>query len=109
MKLKLNELNPNPFKKDINEGKLSEEQLDKIISNLGELGLMNSIPIVQRNTKYYLVNGHHRIEALKRKYGKDFEIDVTLHKYNDDQLLRGMIVENLNTKGYGIQRRNGKC
>lgn len=99
MKLKLKELNANPFKKEINKGKLSDEQINKIMTNLGDLGLMNSIPIVERDSKYYIVNGHHRVEALKRKYGKDFEIEVTVHKYNDDQLIKGMVIENLTQRG----------
>ncbi len=37
----------------------------------------------------------HRIQALKEVYGNNFEIDVVIHKYNDDQLLRGMVIENL--------------
>jgi len=42
-----------------------------------------------------LINGHHRLEALKRKYGENHQLEVILHKYNEDQVLRGMIIENL--------------
>ena len=95
MKLKLSELNPNPFKKQIDEGKLDEETINKIMANLNELGLMGSLPIVQIGKKYHLVNGHHRLEALKRKFGNGYQVNVELHNYDEDQLLRGMVVENL--------------
>jgi len=95
MKLKISELNSNPFKKQIDEGKIDEETISKLMANLDELGLMGSLPIVQIGKKYHLVNGHHRLEALKRKFGNDYQINVELHSYNEDQLLRGMVVENL--------------
>lgn len=99
MKLKINELNPNPFKKEINKGKLSEEQIKKIMSNMKDLGLMGSLPIFKKDNKYYLVNGHHRVEALKRTYGKNFEVEVVVHNYNMSQTLRGMVIENLSQRG----------
>lgn len=95
MKLKLSELHPNPYKKWISEGKLNQEQVNKLLSNLEELGHMGSIPVVTRKNKYYLVSHHHRVEALKQLHGKDYEVEVTLHDYTDSQLFRGMVVENL--------------
>jgi len=95
MKLKIKELNANPFKKEINKGKLDEDTIKKIQNNIKELGLMGSLPIFKKDNKYYLVAGHHRVEALKRVFGKNYEIDVDLKNYNEDQILRGMIVENL--------------
>lgn len=95
MKLKLSELNANPFKKRISKGKLSEVTISKIKSNIKELGLMGALPVFKRNKKYFLISGHHRVEALKRVFGKDFKIEVILHDYDDDQVMRGMVVENL--------------
>lgn len=95
MKIKLKELNPNPFKKDINGGKLNKEIVNKIKSNIKELGLMGSLPIFKKEDKYYLIAGHHRLQALKDVYGNNFEVEVTLHNYSDENVLRGMVVENL--------------
>ena len=95
MKLKLKQLNPNPFKKRINKGKLDEQQIEKIKSNLKDLGLMGALPIFKKDDKYYLINGHHRTEALKRTFGKDYEVEVVNHNYNEEQILRGMVIENL--------------
>ena len=99
MKLKIKELYANPFKKKINEGKLSKTQIEEISGNLGELGFMGAVPVVNIKGKYHLVNSHHRVEALKRKFGKDYEVQVTIHNYNEDQLMRGMVIENLSQRG----------
>jgi len=95
MKIKISELNPNPFKKEINGGELKEDVIKKIQANIKELGLMGSIPIFKKDNKYYLIAGHHRVEALKRTFGKNYEVEVTLHNYSDENVLRGMIVENI--------------
>ena len=95
MKLKIKELNPNPFKKEINKGRFNKEIIQKIKANIKELGLMGSLPIFKKDNKYYLVAGHHRVEALREVFGSDYEIEVTLHNYSEENVLRGMIVENL--------------
>ena len=52
MKLKLKQLKPNPYKKMINEGKIHQEQVDRLKTNLDELGLMGAFPIVKRKNNY---------------------------------------------------------
>lgn len=95
MKLKISELKPNPYKKQINKGKLDNETVKKIQSNIDELGLMGSIPIVKIGDAYHLISHHHRVEALKRTFGDGYHVDVDLKKYSQDQLLKGMVIENL--------------
>jgi hypothetical protein len=95
MKLKLSDLKPNPFKKDINGGKLNEEQILKIQANMADLGLMGALPVFKKGNQYHLISGHHRAEALRRVKGKDFEVEVVVHNYSEENVLRGMVVENL--------------
>ena len=95
MKLKVSSIKPNPFKKQIGGGKLNPDTVLKIRSNLKELGLMGSIPIFKKGKSYYAVSHHHRIEAVKQELGKDFEVEAVVHDYNEEQVLRGMAVENL--------------
>jgi len=99
VKIALKELKPNPFKRMINKGKLNEIQIEEISGNLDELGFMGAIPVVKIKNNYHLVNSHHRIEALKRKFGKNYEVPITIHNYNEDQLIRGMVIENLAQRG----------
>ncbi len=95
MKIKISQLNPNPFKKQISKGKLNREQIDKIKANIKELGFFDALPIFKKDNKYYLVAGHHRLQALKEVYGKDYEVEVILNNYNEDQIFRGMVIENI--------------
>lgn len=95
MKLKISEINSNPHKKEINKGELDEETISKIMANLDELGLMSPLPVFKKKNQFFLIYGHHRLEALKRKHGEDYQVTVELKDYNEDQVLRGMIVENL--------------
>lgn len=95
MKIKISELKPNPFKKQIAKGKLDEDQVKRIMSNMKELGLMGALPVFKKGNNYHLINGHHRIEALKREFGKDYQVEVVVHNYSEEQVLRGMVIENL--------------
>lgn len=101
MKVKIKDLHFNPFKKEINGGKLDKEQVKKIKASIKELGLMGSIPIVQDKSKYYLVSHHHRIQALKELGYK--EIEATIQNYDEDQLLYGMVMENLTQRTNNFQ------
>lgn len=98
MKLKLSQLKPNPFKREINGGKLDEDQIKKLMQSLDKLDLMGAIPVIKRTNEYFLVSHHHRVEALKRHFGKNHEVEIVVHNYSDDQLLRGMVVENFTQK-----------
>lgn len=106
MKIKLKELNPNPFKKEINKGHLDKEQIIRIKSNIKELGLMGSIPVFKKENKYFLIAGHHRVQALKEVYGNNFEVEIVIHNYNEEQILRGMIIENLTQRNNDFREIN---
>lgn len=95
MKAKLKDLYPNPYKNWISEGQLNEEQVKKLEASLDKLGLMGSIPVTKIDDKLCLISHHHRVAAMKNKYGDDYEVEVTIHDYNKEQLFRGMVVENL--------------
>lgn len=109
--IEIGKLKANPFKKEINKGKMNEVQIKEISGNLKELGYMGAIPVVKIKGNYHLVNSHHRIEALKRKFGKKYKVAITIHDYNNDQLLRGMVIENLAQRGsdFGEEKENIKA
>lgn len=106
MKLKIKDINPNPFKKEINEGKLNQEQIDKIKANMKKLGFMGSLPVFKKNNKYYLISGHHRKEALKQIFGKEYEVEINIKEYNEDQIFRGMVIENLTQRSGEYREEN---
>ena len=95
MKLKISELKPNPFKKQISNGKLNREQIDKIKANIKDLGFFGSLPVFKKENNYYLVAGHHRAKAIEETFGKDYQVEVVISNYNEDQVFRGMVIENI--------------
>ena len=95
MKMALKDLNPNPFKKEINKGNLNREIIDRLKSNMKELGFMGALPVVKHKGQVCMVCGHHRVQALKEVFNDEYEIEVTFHTYDDETLLRGMVVENV--------------
>jgi hypothetical protein len=96
----IKDIYPNPFRKEIKGGVIEEDKIEKIMANMGEdkLGVVNSLPVVIRKGRYHLVFGHARLESAKRKFGKDHKLSVTIKNYDDDNLLRGMVIENLTQK-----------
>jgi hypothetical protein len=106
MKVKISQLKPNPFKKEINGGRLNKAQVDVIKANIKELGLMGSLAVFKKGNDYYLINGHHRTQALKETFGKDYQVEVVVHKYDDEQVMRGMVIENLTQRGNDFREVN---
>ena len=95
MKLKISQLNPNPFKKHISKGKLNQDQVNSLKANMKKLGLMDAIPVVKIGDKYHVVSHHHRLEALRQEFNKNYEVDVVLRNYDNETMLRGMVTENI--------------
>ena len=95
MKLKLSELKQNPFKKFINDGKLSDDRVELLQESIEHGTLPENFFVRNNNEIYELTSGHHRVEALKRSKGKDYEVTVNVVNYNDEQMLIDMVRENL--------------
>ena len=92
----LNKIKPNPYKKHINEGKLNEVQVEKLVEGFKQTEFHENL-LARRNKKgeIELVYGHHRLEAAKRVYGKDHEISLNIVDFTDEQMLVDMCRENL--------------
>jgi len=94
--IQLKDIKPNPFKKEIDGGKLNEEQLGKLIEGYKQTTFHENL-LARKNKKeeIELVYGHHRLEAAKRVYGKNHTISINLVDYNDEQMIIDMCRENL--------------
>lgn len=103
MKLKLKELNPNPFKKFINEGNLTKNRIELLQESIEHGTLPENFFARNNNGIYELSSGHHRLEALKRSKGKDYEVTVNVVNYNDEQMLIDMVRENMTQRDTDYQ------
>jgi len=96
MKVKISEIKANPFKRFINEGELDSERVDKLVESI-EHGTLPAQFVARKNEagEWEQTSGHHRLAAFKKKYGKDFEVDITLVKFSDELMLIDMVRENI--------------
>lgn len=95
MKLKLKELKSNPFKKFINKGKLNKDRIQLLIESIEHGTLPEHFFVRKVENEYEITSGHHRIEAIRQKKGNNYEVDVTIVHYNDEQMLVDMVRENM--------------
>jgi len=75
MKIKLKDLLPNPFKKHINGGRLNKERIDLLKESITKDGFWDNVMCREKDGKYELAYGHHRIEAAKEVLGGDYVIN----------------------------------
>ena len=102
VKIRIEEIKFNPFKKFINGGKLEDERVDKLVESI-EHGTLQPNFVGRKNDKgqYEISSGHHRIGAFKKKFGKDFKVEFMPVKFSDEQMLVDMVRENLTQRGEG--------
>jgi len=94
-KIRISELKPNPFKKEINKGKLDESRLEILKESIEHNTLPEIFTVRKKGDAYELTSGHHRIEALKRYKGKDHEVMINVVDFDDEQMLIDMVRENI--------------
>jgi len=96
VKLKLSELNQNPFKKYINKGKLNPDRIAVLKESIEHGTLPEHFYVRRRKDgKYELTSGHHKVSALKSAKGADYSVDITLVDFSDEQMLIDMVRENI--------------
>jgi len=96
MKLKLSELNPNPFKKYINDGKLNPSRIEVLKESIDHGTLPEHFYVRHRKDgKYELTSGHHKVSALKSVKGSSYQVEVTIVDFSDEQMLIDMVRENI--------------
>ena len=107
--VKIKDIKQNPFKKFINNGRLDDGRVAKLQESLAHGTLPNSFFARKIDGNWELAHGHHRLEAFKRKYGKDFELDVHQIGYDDETMLVDMVRENLTHRDSDFKDTEGSC
>lgn len=103
--IEVNKIKPNPFKKFINSGKLNEDTIQMLIEGYKQTIFHENLCARENKHKELeLVYGHHRIEAVKRLYGKNYKISIKVYshdEFSDEAMLIDMIRENLTQRSRG--------
>lgn len=102
-KVKISDISPNPFKKFINNGRLNDEIVEKLMDSIETIGFHENIIAREHDSEVQLLYGHHRIEAMKRKFGKSHEIELQIKSVSDEDMLRGMVLENVTQRDTDAQ------
>ena len=102
----LKDIKPNPFKKFINEGRLNDSIIEKLIEGYKQTTFHENICAREFANEIELVYGHHRLEAAKRVYGEDYEINLVIYskeEFSDEMMLIDMVRENLTHRDVDFQ------
>jgi len=94
MKVKIKDLHPNPFR-DIASYQLDEQKVLSLEQSINQTGFWDNLLAREYNGEIQIAYGHHRLEALKRLYGPEFEVDIPVKDLDDATMLRIMANENM--------------
>ena len=102
MKLQIKQLEKNPFR-DLKNFPLKEEKISSLKKSIAETGFWDNLLCRKnKNNKYEIAYGHHRLAALKELKGQDFITEIPVKNLNDDLMLKIMANENMEDWGHSV-------
>src|SRR5262245_56106950 len=98
MKIKLKDLEPNPFR-NIKEYPIKKDKVKSLVKSINDTTFWDNIVVRESPTKkgkYEVAYGHHRLMALQHIYGKNsrHEVDIPKRDLSDEMMLKIMANEN---------------
>jgi ParB-like chromosome segregation protein Spo0J len=96
MKIKLNQLQPNPYR-DFNIDPIDQDNVTVLAESIREDGFWGGVVIRENNGAYQIAAGHHRIEAAKAAGITD--ADFTVKAIDDAAMIRIYARENATQRG----------
>lgn len=93
MKIKLKNLQPNPFR-DAENYPLIESKIKGLEETIQEVGFWGGIPVRKNGTGYQIHFGHHRVQALKNLFGLEKAFDFVVENVDDETMHKRMVAEN---------------
>lgn len=91
MRVKLKELKPNPYRV---EAEYDEERLTALIESMETTGFWGGLTVREKDGLVEVPYGHHRVEAAKRLWGEEYEVDVDVAEIGDEEMVRRLALEN---------------
>jgi len=96
MRISISNVVSNPFR-DFGLYPIDEEQVEKLVKSIGELGFFSGVTARKVGDVYELACGHHRVEAADRA-GLGY-IEAVVDNYTDEQMVRILCAENATQRG----------
>jgi hypothetical protein len=107
IKVQVSKIKPNPFKRFISNGKLNEDIIQKLIEGYKQTQFHENLCARENEGgEIELVYGHHRLEAVKRVYGKTHKIYLRVYsmkEFPDESMLVDMVRENVTQRDADFQ------
>jgi len=94
MKIKIEQLQPNPYR-NIDAYPVEEEKVKALMASIEQTGFWDNILARQYNGEIQIAYGHHRLEALKRLKDPEFEVDIPVKELDEATMLKIMANENM--------------
>lgn len=92
--VRLKDLKPNPYKKDICGGHIDEYVVSQIKESASKTSFWEQWVVREKDGEYQMAFGHHRLAAALELYGPEYEVSVQVEPYTDEQMLIALADEN---------------
>jgi len=93
MKVKITDLNPNPFR-DMKNYPIDEAKVESLINSINETGFWDNILARKQNGQIQIAYGHHRMIALQRLFKPEDTVDIPVKDVSDSAMVQIMANEN---------------
>jgi len=101
MKVQIKDLKPNPYR-DIDNYPINQAKVQSLMNSMEQTGFWDNILAREINGQIQIAYGHHRLEALRKKYKPDYEVDIPVKKLSDAIMLKMMAQENEYISGLSV-------
>jgi ParB/RepB/Spo0J family partition protein len=94
MKVKIKDLEPNPYR-DMNNYPMDEAKVKSLIESIRQTGFWDNILSRKNGKKYQIAYGHHRLAAIREVFKPTDEVDIPVKELDDATMLKIMANENM--------------
>ncbi len=94
MKVKIEQLEPNPYR-DMKNYPINEEKVKTLVDSIQQTGFWDNILARKQGSKYQIAYGHHRLAAIREVMKPTDEVDIPVKELTDALMLKIMANENM--------------
>jgi hypothetical protein len=94
MKVKIKDLEPNPYR-DMNNYPMDEAKVKSLIESIRQTGFWDNILSRKNGKKYQIAYGHLRLAAIREVFKPTDEVDIPVKELDDATMIRIMANENM--------------
>lgn len=98
MKFEINQIDANPFR-HIDRYPIREDKITKLRASIQNTSFWDNIVARVVDGRAQIAYGHHRLEALRREFEPDHEVELIVRGLPDEQMLKIMANENMEEWG----------